>query len=434
MQLPVDKNIIDAALKQFDIKLLSQTSIRELVAVIKYIEKETGIKFLRMDMGIPGLTTPQVAIDSEIEAILQGKTAEYAQIEGEMILKKEAAQFLRNFLDINISAKSCIATVGAIMGSMIAFLIAAKREKNRNGILFFDPGFPVQKRQAIALNLPVFSLEIFNNRGDKLRDELERICSENPISMILYSNPNNPTWTCLTHEELKIVGEIANKYDIIIIEDLAYFGMDFREDYGIPGQPPFQPTVAKYTNNYFLLISSSKAFNYAGQRIGILAVSDELYEKEYPNLVDQGWNCRLGPALFIDGLTMLSAGVGHTAQYGLAGILNAINNNKYQFIEPLKIYQERASIMKQLFIDNGFQLAYDRDGNKSLADGFYFTVSKKGWTTEFLCQKFLQYGLGAISLSICGTQINGVRICVSQMKQTDLYELKNRLEQMITNN
>ena len=93
------------------------------------------------------------------------------------------------------------------------------------------------------------------------------------MSSLIYSNPNNPTWICLTEEELSIIGELCRKYDVIAIEDLAYFGMDFRKDYLNPGEPPFQPTVARYTDDYVLLISSSKIFSYAGQRIAIMAIS-----------------------------------------------------------------------------------------------------------------------------------------------------------------
>ena len=61
--------------------------------------------------------------------------------------------------------------------------------------------------------------------------------------------------------------------------------MDFRKDYSKPGQPPFQPTVAKYTDNYILFISSSKAFSYAGQRIGMMVISDKLFNRKFPDLL-----------------------------------------------------------------------------------------------------------------------------------------------------
>jgi aspartate/methionine/tyrosine aminotransferase len=49
--------------------------------------------------------------------------------------------------------------------------------------------------------------------------------------------------------------------------------MDFRKDLSVPGEPPFQATVANYTSNYILLLSSSKAFSYAGQRTGVMIIS-----------------------------------------------------------------------------------------------------------------------------------------------------------------
>ena len=85
---------------------------------------------------------------------------------------------------------------------------------------------------------------------EKLREKLESyVWPEGTINSIVYSNPNNPSWVCLTEEELQIIGELATKYDVIVMEDLAYFGMDFRKDLYTPGKPPYQPTVAKYTDN-----------------------------------------------------------------------------------------------------------------------------------------------------------------------------------------
>src|SRR5659263_551431 len=103
-----------------------------------------------------------------------------------------------------------------------------------------------------------YSFDIFEHRGEKLKSKLESYLKLGKISSILYSNPNNPTWMCLNEEELSIIGELSKKYDVIVIEDLAYFGMDFRKDYSVPGVAPFQPTIGKYTNDYIILISSSK--------------------------------------------------------------------------------------------------------------------------------------------------------------------------------
>ena len=63
----------------------------------------------------------------------------------------------------------------------------------------------------------------------------------------------------MQEEELKIIGELANQYDVVVVEDLAYFAMDFRRDLSQPGLPPYQPTVANYTGNWVMMVSSSSA-------------------------------------------------------------------------------------------------------------------------------------------------------------------------------
>lgn len=426
--LPFSNDLIREALEQTGVSAMSTASIREVVAVIKYLENKTGEIFLRMDMGVPGLPTPAIGIESEIEALKNGKSAVYGQIDGIPELKREVSRFVKNFLDIEVAEKSCIITAGSMMASMITFMVAAKREQSRQGVLFIDPGFPVQKKQAHVMNLPIFSFDIYNYRGEKLYSKLEEICAKNGISVIVYSNPNNPTWICLSDEELKTIADIANLHDIIIAEDLAYFGMDFRCDYGKPGQPPYQPTIAKHTDNYILLVSSSKILSFAGQRVGMLVVSDKLYHREFQNLLTIGDNLKLGPSLVMDGVYVISAGTGHSAQHGLTGMLAAINDGKYDFLEPLKEYALRASEMKNCFLQNGFQILYNKDGEEELADGFYFTVTYPGIEDEELSLGLIKCGLGTVSLKIMGSKGKaGVRISVSMVDIKHFTILNERL-------
>lgn len=426
--LPVSDDFLDKTLNDLGIATVSGASIRDVVSIIKNLEQRTGVEFIRMDMGIPGVPTPELGIKSEIAALRQGKPAEYGQIDGIPELKQEVSRFAKNFLDIDVSARSCLVTAGSMMGAMVSFMVAAKRDLSRQGVLFIDPGFPVQKKQAMVLNLPVISFDIYDYRGNKLHDKLEELCSKNGISLIVYSNPNNPTWICLTDEELKAIALVANKHDIIVVEDMAYFGMDFRKNYGVPGKSPFQPTIAKYTPNYLILFSSSKVFSYAGQRVATMMVSDELFDREFPALLRIGDNDNLGPALIQDGVYILSAGASHTAQYGLAGLLNACNSGEYNFLEPLKIYGEKAKSMKKIFLSHGFSILYDKDGEEELADGFFFTVTLPDLNSDDLIRRFLRCGLGAISLNLMGCKgKSGIRISSSKINENQFAELDKRL-------
>lgn len=433
-QTPISKQIIDSVLESNGIKQIGKASIRQLVKVVRDIESQTGIEFVKMEMGVPGLPPSKIGVDAEIKALQQGVASIYPDIEGLPELKKEMARFIKLFMNISVSPDSCIPTVGSMQGGFAAFLTACRRDITKTKTLFIDPGFPVQKQQIRILGFEYESFDVYNFRGKSLEDKLESYCKEGNISTIIYSNPNNPSWICLTNEELEIIGNIANKYDIIIIEDLAYFGMDFRKDISIPGEPPYQASVANYTSNYILLISSSKAFSYAGQRIASLVVSDSLFTKNYPDLSKYFSFTEFGRALIYGAVYALSSGTSHSSQYALAALLKAANDGNYNFINEVKTYANRANRMKDLFTSNGFKIVYDTDIDKPIADGFYFTISYPGMSGGELLQELLEYGISAITLEITGSEKHeGLRACTSQIGDKQIQLLAERLQIFNTN-
>lgn len=427
--IPISEDIIESLKKATGILSPGTASIREIVALVNRIEKETGIRFVRMEMGVPGLPAPEIGINAEIEALKSGVGSLYPDITGLRSLKEEASRFIKLFLDIDISPGGCIPTVGSMMGSMICFLVANRNDRTKEGSLFIDPGFPVQKQQVKMLGHNYFSFDIYNFRGKKLRDKLESLLETGKVSSLIYSNPNNPTWICLTEEELSIIGELCRKYDVIAIEDLAYFGMDFRKDYLNPGEPPFQPTVARYTDDYVLLISSSKIFSYAGQRIAIMAISDSLFNRSYPDLLRYYSSDKFGHSVVFGALYGISAGVNHSVQYGFSALLKAVNDGTYRFRDDIIEYGEKAKIMKELFTGNGFTITYDKDIDQPIADGFYFTISYPGMTASELIDALIPFGISAITLNSTGSERkDGLRACVSQVPRSLFSDLEHRLK------
>ena len=412
-----------------DIPSPGASSIREIVHLVNKIEEETGVKFIRMEMGVPGLPANQIGIDAEIAALKRGVASVYPDISGIEPLKNETSRFIKLFLDIDIKPQGCIPTVGSMMAAMVSFLVANRNDRTKEGSLFIDPGFPVQKQQVKMLGHDCCSFDIYNYRGKKLRAKLESYLKTKKISSLLFSNPNNPSWICLTEDELAIIGELSKKYDVIVIEDLAYFGMDFRKDYSNPGKPPFQPTVARYTDEYIMLISSSKIFSYAGQRIGMMAISDHLFDRSYPDLLRYYSTDKFGHSAIFGALYGLSAGVSHSVQFGLAALLKAVNDGAYKYRDDLLEYGKKAREMKKMFISNGFRLVYDRDLDEPLADGFYFTIAYPGMSGSNLIEQLLCYGISAISLITTGSdRPDGLRACVSQVPREQFSDLALRLK------
>ncbi len=426
---PINCELVKQKIEEMNLPSVGKASIREIKRLVDNIEKATGDKFIRMEMGIPGLPPAQVGVQGEIEALQKGVAAIYPDIDGVAALKPEISLFVKNFLDVDVSPAGCIPTVGSMQGSFACFLTLNRMYRERDTTLFIDPGFPVHKQQHKVLGQKFESFDVYNYRGEKLRDKLESYLSKGHIHSVLYSNPNNPSWICFTEKELAIIGELANKYNVIVLEDLAYLAMDFRIDCSRPGEPPFQATVAKFTDNYILLISSSKAFSYAGQRIGMMVISDKLYNTKAPDLLRFYGSDILGRAMIFGTVYALSSGTSHSAQYALAAILKAANSGQFNFVEVVKEYGEKARIMKKMFTDNGFQIVYDKDEDKPIADGFYFTISYPGFTGEELIEEFIYYGISAISLAITGSErLEGLRACVSLVQRSQFPDLEYRLK------
>ena len=417
------EELVAQAVKDLHIADLSRATIGEVLLVAQYLEKETGIPFVRMDQGSPGLPANHYGIEAEKAALDRGVGSQYPAAAGVPELKNEASRFVKAFMDIDVSARSCVPTVGSVAGSFGSFIACTQRIPGKNKVLFIDPGFPIQKSQLRIIGADWKEFDIYAHRGDALRAKLEEMLSEGDIAAIIYSNPNNPAWICLEEEELAIIGELATKYDVIVLEDLAYFCMDYRSDLSHPFQAPFAPTVAKYTDNYILMLSSSKIFSYAGQRMALVCVSDKLFERQFPALAERYKDSGVfGETLIASILYMITSGCTASTQYAYAEMLRLSTEGQLNFVEDTREYAVRAEKMKKIFTENGFHIVYEYDVTQKGGDGFFFTIGYGAMSGGDLLKELLYYGVSSISLSTTGSQQKGVRACTSRMRE-ELYDV-----------
>jgi len=433
-QTPVDYQTTKRVIESYGLNDFGRATIREVVAISGRLEKETGTEFIHMEMGVPGLKPAQVGVDAEIKALQNGIAAVYPNINGLAELKNEASRFVKAFIDTDIDAEHCVPVTGSMQGTYASFLTCGQCDPKKDTILFIDPGFPVQKQQIVVMGYKYESFDVYDYRGEKLQALLEKYLSKGNVAAMVYSNPNNPAWFCLTDSELKVIGEMASKYDTIVIEDLAYFAMDFRKELGTPFQPPYQASVSKYTDYYILQISGSKAFSYAGQRIGVTAISDKLYDRAFDGLTQRYGGGTFGTVYIHRVLYALSSGTSHSAQFALAAMLKAASDGDFNFVEEVKEYGRRAARLKEIFKKHGFGIVYDQDLDEPIADGFYFTISYPGMTGGELMEELMYYGVSAISLNTTGSCQQGLRACTSFIKPNQYDLLEERLTIFEKNN
>jgi hypothetical protein len=80
--IPISSDLINKIAHENGIPAPGSASIREIVHLVDLIEIETGLKYVRMEMGVPGLPAPSIGVEAEIAALRKGVAAVYPDISG----------------------------------------------------------------------------------------------------------------------------------------------------------------------------------------------------------------------------------------------------------------------------------------------------------------------------------------------------------------
>ena len=203
--------------------------------------------------------------------------------------------------------------------------------------------------------------------------------------------------------------------------------MDFRRDMSRPFEPPYQSSVSHYTDNYIILMSASKIFSYAGQRIAMACIGNKLYERHYSALKERYSIARFGAAFAYVFLYSFSSGVSHSAQCALAAMFKAACDGEYDFVGDIKEYAVRTARIKEILLRNGFNIVYDKDVDEPVSDGFFFTIGYKDMDGGELLKELLYYGVSGIDLATTGGTRKGIRACSSNIKPHHYAMLEERL-------
>ena len=138
---PIKRHLIDETIEEFQITDFSKATIREVKAIAAKAETASGVEFINMEMGLPGLPPSTVGVKAEIEALHNGIASLYPDINGLPELKSEASKFIKAFIDIDLKPEGCVPVTGSMQGTFASFLTCSQCDEKKDTILFIDPGF-----------------------------------------------------------------------------------------------------------------------------------------------------------------------------------------------------------------------------------------------------------------------------------------------------
>jgi len=242
---------------------IPKSAIHEMTRLSKEVEDPAFLSWAKPTSG-----TPDHINKAAIKAIEEGKTGGYSEPAGMYALREKIAEKLKRINHIEASPDEIIVTVGAIEGLAAAVMAVVNPGDE---VIIPVPGYSTHKTQVLlALGKPV-CVPTIEEEGFRLDiDRINNAVTEK-TKAILFSDPNNPTGSVYSPEELEAVAETARKHNLIVITDEAYeyFTFDGYKHSSIASLPGMKDRVIS-------AFTFTKTYAMTGWRVGYIHSSKEL--------------------------------------------------------------------------------------------------------------------------------------------------------------
>lgn len=136
--------------------------------------------------------------------------------------------------------------------------------ESRDNVISIMPNYQQFFSIPKSIGAEVRKIDLKPEAGYRLDIEEVRRAVDQNTKAILFTNPNNPTGSLLTLEEMQEIVEIARSVDAWVICDEMYRGL--KEEY--------MPSFADLYEKAIVTASSSKIYSMAGTRVGWIICHD----------------------------------------------------------------------------------------------------------------------------------------------------------------
>ncbi len=218
-----------------------------------------GRKIYHLNIGQPDLKTPD-AFYAAVQHFSE-HTLAYEASPGMPILIDQIRAYYDN-LGVKLDPKDVLITTGgseALLFTCLAILDPYTE------VIIPEPYYPNYTTFVHAAGGVIRAMPTSADDGYRYayREKLESLITKNTRA-IMITNPGNPTGVVLNQDEMRMIADIAKKYDLYLICDEVYREFCYDPKFGVP-------TMARFSDihdNLVIIDSVSKRFSACGARVG----------------------------------------------------------------------------------------------------------------------------------------------------------------------
>lgn len=259
--------------------------------------KSRGIKVYHLNIGQPDIHTPEEGMDAMRK--IDRKVLEYSPSQGFLSLRQRISEYYAGF-GMKYSPDEIIVTTGASEAVLFSFITCMDAGDE---IITTEPTYANYLSFAAASGVKVVPITTSIDNGFALppAERFEELITDRTRA-ILICNPNNPSGSLYSREEMEMLAEIVKRHGIFLFADevyreFVYDGMDFFSAGHLEG----------VDENVVIFDSVSKRFSECGIRIGAVITKNKAVAEGFLKLAQ----ARLSPPLIGQIVAEASFSAGH---------------------------------------------------------------------------------------------------------------------------
>ena len=238
-------------------------------------EKLSGVPIDFSHGDVDAFTPIPGTLDSFVEGVKIGGAQAYTEYRGKGFILDDLAKKLSDFTGAAIDpANEIIATPGT-QGAL--FLAMGANIARGDKVAIVEPDYFANRKLVEFFDGELVPIQMeYTKYTDRAGLDLAALeeSFKNGVKLFLYSNPNNPTGSIYSEEEVKSIGKLGKEYGVTVIADELYSRQIF--------------DGRKYTHlrnqeivpdNLVTIIGPSKTESLSGYRLGVAFGSAAIIER-----------------------------------------------------------------------------------------------------------------------------------------------------------
>lgn len=226
---------------------------------------------VNLSQGFPDFEPPKAILDRLTEVAYAGPH-QYALTWGAQNFREALAKKQEHFSGMKIDPDTEIVVTCGSTEAMMAAMMSVCNPGDK--VVIFSPFYENYGADTILSGAEPIYVPLAPPDFTFDADVLEDAIKQEGVKALILCNPSNPSGKVFTEEEMKLIAELAIKYDIYVITDEVYEHIVYA-----PHKHVYMASLPGMRERTIMCNSLSKTYSITGWRLGYVIASPEIVDR-----------------------------------------------------------------------------------------------------------------------------------------------------------